>query len=171
MPALVLLQVSPDGNRVLEGHSTVRFEERGGKTRVILTSHAGGFVDFAQNMLAGMEERAKKLDPNVNLSPDFMQSVSSSLADPTWRFGAMFADAREGRVERVKLLITFLEASYPLQQAAAALSLPWYLDESAIAPLETSTHHTDETLRLASAWALAALKTGLHNQRLARDGE
>ena len=45
----------PDGNRVLEGHNTVRFEESGGKTKVILHARAGGFVDFAANMLAGME--------------------------------------------------------------------------------------------------------------------
>src|ERR1044072_5486184 len=43
----------PDGNRVLEGRNTVRFEESGGKTKVILHARAGGFIDFAANMLAG----------------------------------------------------------------------------------------------------------------------
>jgi uncharacterized protein YndB with AHSA1/START domain/ketosteroid isomerase-like protein len=45
----------PDGSRMLESHNTVRFEESRGKTKVILTAHAGGFTDFTRNMLAGME--------------------------------------------------------------------------------------------------------------------
>lgn len=45
----------PEGNRVLEGRNTVCFEESGGRTKVILQAQAGGFVDFAANMLAGME--------------------------------------------------------------------------------------------------------------------
>src|ERR1044072_825445 len=45
----------PDGNRVIESHNTVRFEETGGKTKGILHARAGGFTDFSSNMLAGME--------------------------------------------------------------------------------------------------------------------
>ena len=45
----------PDGTRVVESHNTVRFEEQGRRTRVILHANAGGFTEFAKNMLAGME--------------------------------------------------------------------------------------------------------------------
>jgi len=45
----------PDGTRVVESHNTVRFEEHGGRTKVTLHAKAGGFTEFAKNMLAGME--------------------------------------------------------------------------------------------------------------------
>jgi uncharacterized protein YndB with AHSA1/START domain/ketosteroid isomerase-like protein len=45
----------PDGTRVVESHNTVRFEDQGGRTRVILHARAGGFTEFAMRMLAGME--------------------------------------------------------------------------------------------------------------------
>jgi PhnB protein len=45
----------PDGTRVVESHNTVRFEDVRGGTKVTLHAHAGGFTDFAQRMLAGME--------------------------------------------------------------------------------------------------------------------
>jgi uncharacterized protein YndB with AHSA1/START domain/ketosteroid isomerase-like protein len=45
----------PDGTRVVESHNTVRFEQQGDRTRVILHARAGGFTELATRMLAGME--------------------------------------------------------------------------------------------------------------------
>jgi uncharacterized protein YndB with AHSA1/START domain/ketosteroid isomerase-like protein len=45
----------PDGQRILEGHNTVTFEDWRGKTKVTVHARAEGYVDFAARMLAGME--------------------------------------------------------------------------------------------------------------------
>jgi uncharacterized protein YndB with AHSA1/START domain/ketosteroid isomerase-like protein len=45
----------PDGKRILEGHNTVTFAERDGRTTVTVEAKADGYVDFAARMLAGME--------------------------------------------------------------------------------------------------------------------
>ncbi|MBC8065686.1 MAG: SRPBCC domain-containing protein [Chlorobia bacterium] len=44
-----------DGSPVLRGRSTVLFADSGGKTHLTLESGASGFVDYASQMLAGME--------------------------------------------------------------------------------------------------------------------
>src|ERR1043165_2664681 len=80
----------PDGNRVLEGHNTVRFEESGGKTKVILHAQAGGFVDFAANMLAGMEAGwSQSLD---KLAAHAAQTNGNKDADDQAAIRAMFGD-------------------------------------------------------------------------------
>jgi uncharacterized protein YndB with AHSA1/START domain/ketosteroid isomerase-like protein len=45
----------PDGQRILEGHNTVTFTERNGRTTVTVDARAHGYVDFAVRMLSGME--------------------------------------------------------------------------------------------------------------------
>jgi uncharacterized protein YndB with AHSA1/START domain len=40
---------------LLEGETTVTFSEKGGKTTLILETHAVGLVPIAPQMLAGME--------------------------------------------------------------------------------------------------------------------
>jgi uncharacterized protein YndB with AHSA1/START domain/ketosteroid isomerase-like protein len=47
--------VEMNGNRIVEGHTTVTLEDHRGKTKLTLQSEAVGFVDFAEQMLAGME--------------------------------------------------------------------------------------------------------------------
>ncbi|HEY5378122.1 MAG TPA: SRPBCC domain-containing protein [Pseudolabrys sp.] len=44
-----------DGNHLLEGETTVALRESGGKTTMVLASHAVGRVPMAPQMLAGME--------------------------------------------------------------------------------------------------------------------
>jgi uncharacterized protein YndB with AHSA1/START domain len=44
-----------DDNHLLEGNTTVSLSESGGKTTMVLTSHAVGRVPHAPQMLAGME--------------------------------------------------------------------------------------------------------------------
>jgi uncharacterized protein YndB with AHSA1/START domain len=45
-----------DGNIILEGLSTVTFEDMGGKTRMTLVTRASGAGDQVSAMLAGMEQ-------------------------------------------------------------------------------------------------------------------
>lgn len=47
--------VDNDGNRLLEGETTVTFTEKAGKTTLSLKAHAVGLVPIAAQMLAGME--------------------------------------------------------------------------------------------------------------------
>ena len=49
------IAVDKDGNHLLEGETTVTFAEKGGKTTLILETHAVGLVPIAPQMLGGME--------------------------------------------------------------------------------------------------------------------
>lgn len=49
------IAVDNDGNRLLEGETTVTFSEQGGKTTLVVKSHAVGKVPLAPQMLSGME--------------------------------------------------------------------------------------------------------------------
>ena len=80
----------PDGNRIIELHNTVRFEESGGKTKVILHARAGGFADFAANMLAGMEAGwSQSLD---KLAAHAARQNGNADADDQAAIRAMFGD-------------------------------------------------------------------------------
>jgi HEAT repeat protein len=105
-------------------------------------------------MLADAESRAENLGKTLNVPSE----IIGHFADQTWKFGAMFADARDARTEQVKVLIELLQSGASLKRAAAALSLPWYTDPQAVQPLEQAMQDEDETVRRASAWAYATLK-------------
>ncbi|MGI8527785.1 MAG: SRPBCC family protein [Pseudolabrys sp.] len=49
------IAIDNDGNHLLEGEITVTFSDAGGKTRMVLHTHAVGLVPMAPQMLAGME--------------------------------------------------------------------------------------------------------------------
>jgi len=49
------IAVDKDGNHLLEGETTVTFDEQDGKTTLTLTARAVGLVPQAPQMLAGME--------------------------------------------------------------------------------------------------------------------
>ena len=49
------IAIDGDGNHLLEGETTMTLSESGGKTTMILLSHAVGRVPMAPQMLAGME--------------------------------------------------------------------------------------------------------------------
>jgi HEAT repeat protein len=86
------------------------------------------------------------------------------FANQTWKFGVMFADARDASTAQVSVLIGLLKSESALKRVAAALSLPWYTDLQAIQPLERAMRDEDETVRRASAWSHAALKNVLDGQ-------
>lgn len=105
-------------------------------------------------MLANAEGRAQEIGEQFNLPAEVVQN----LANQTWKFGAMLADARDTKTERVALLIRLLKAETPLKRTAAALALPWYFDIQAMEPLESATRDDNEMVRRASTWACQALK-------------
>ena len=49
------IAIDNDGNHLLEGETTVIFDEKDGKTTLTLKAHAVGLVPIAPQMLAGME--------------------------------------------------------------------------------------------------------------------
>ena len=56
------------------------------------------------------------------------------------------------------MLIELLKSEEPLKRAAAALALPWYVNDTAIEPLAQAMHDEEDIVRRASTWAYAALK-------------
>lgn len=112
-------------------------------------------------MLSDAESRAGELSDKFNLPPE----VAKTVSDQTWKFGAMFADARDAKTEQVKTLIELLKSGLPLARTAAAVSLPWFMDGQALEALEHATQDADEKVRRAAAWAHAALKTALSDRQ------
>jgi HEAT repeat protein len=111
-------------------------------------------------MLSDAEGRTEEISEKFNLPPE----VVKAFADQTWKFGAMFADARDAKGEHIKVLIDILQAGMPIMRAASALSLPWYMDPSALAPLEEAKQDPDEMVQGAATWAYGALKNALGDQ-------
>lgn len=108
-------------------------------------------------LLAQMETRLKALGPTYHLPPE----VVEKMVDHTWQMGSQLADAREARAARVAHLLERLHAAAPLTRAAAALSIIWYTDPQALAPLTQATADPDPTVQQVARWALAALRRAL----------
>jgi HEAT repeat protein len=89
------------------------------------------------------------------LPADLVNKVFESMR---WKFGVLFADAKDARQDRVARLIELLKSESSLTRSAAALTLPWYTDERAITPLEQATKDSDEIVRKTATWALQALQ-------------
>jgi HEAT repeat protein len=141
------------------GKFPMTFGTSGGSTSLPQMMGLLGDKNFQKlnQMLSDAEGRAEDLGKTLNVPPEILQH----FANQTWKFGAMFADARDARTEQVKVLIKLLKSGSSLKRAAAALSLPWYTDPQAIQPLEQAIQDEDETVRRASIWAQAALKKSL----------
>jgi HEAT repeat protein len=107
--------------------------------------------DAIAKLQTGFTKSEEEIDPVTN-------AVRKSLEDMTWKFGVMFADARDAQQDRVTRLVELLKSESNLTRAASALTLPWYGDERAINPLEAATQDTDEIVRRAAKWALQALQ-------------
>ena len=112
-----------------------------------------GFQKLNQ-ALSEMESRVGEAGKKLSLPPEAVQN----MMDQTWKFGAMFADGRDAKVEQVKLLIELLKSKSPLTRTAAVLSLPWYMDSQVLEHLERATQDTDEMVRRTAQWAYAVLR-------------
>lgn len=100
------------------------------------------------------------MDPDEPIGT-FFSSVRRTLENMAWKFGVLFEDAKDAKQERVTLLIELLQSELGLKRAAAALSLPWYTDERAQAPLERAAQDPEETVQKAAKWALRALQKSI----------
>lgn len=110
--------------------STTSFNVAGAGTSLSEMIGLLGSENFQKlnQMLTDAESRVDELSDKSNLPPEVVKAFS----DQTWKFGVMFADARDARTEQVKALVELLKSELPLRRTAAALSLPWYLDAQAI---------------------------------------
>ncbi len=141
------------------------FNIGGGSTSLPETMNLLGGEQFQMlnNMLSNVEDRMANMGSLAN--PAFDDAVKKAIGHATWKFGVMFADAKDAGQERVKRLIELLGAESNLTRAAAALTLPWYTDEGAVEPLKQATHDSDEIVRKAAVWALDALQTTLRHRK------
>jgi HEAT repeat protein len=87
--------------------------------------------------------------------------MDKTLEDLAWKFGVMFADAKDAGQERVKRLVELLKSESGLKRAAAALTLPWYSDAASLNALEQARHDPDEIVRRSAEWAYHALQKTL----------
>jgi HEAT repeat protein len=108
--------------------------------------------------LARLQNSVPKDVEIPGLSPD---ATNKMFEDMAWKFGVMFADAKDARQERIKRLMELLKSESSLARAAAALTLPWYCDERSLAALEEATRDSDMTVRKAATWAFHALQKAL----------
>jgi FOG: HEAT repeat len=107
--------------------------------------------DEIAKLQTGFTKPQEGTDPIAN-------TVRKTLDDIAWKFGVMFADARDAQQDRVTRLVELLKSESNLARAASVLTLPWYADERAINPLEQATQDADETVSRAAKWALQALQ-------------
>lgn len=102
--------------------------------------------------------------PDEGIDP-VTDTVRKTLDDMAWKFGVMFADARDAKQDRVTRLMELLKSELNLARAASALTFPWYVDERAIDPLEQVTQDSDEIVSRSSKWALQALQKTLLDRK------
>ncbi len=91
--------------------------------------------------------------------------VRKTLEDITWKFGVMFADGRDAKQDRVRRPIELLNSKSNLTRAAAALTLPWYVDERAMNPLKQAAQDSDQIVSTAAQWAFLALQKTLLDRK------
>jgi HEAT repeat protein len=114
--------------------------------------------DAMARLQMGFTEPEEETDPITN-------TVRKTLDDMAWKFGVMFADARDAKQDRVSRLMEVLQSESNLARAASALTLPWYVDERAIDPLKQAILDSDEIVSRAARWALQALQKTLLDRR------
>lgn len=114
--------------------------------------------DAIAKLQTGFTKPAEESDPVTD-------TVRKTLDDMAWKFGVMFADAKDASQDRVTRLMELLNSESNLARAASALTLPWYVDERTIDPLKQATQDSDETVSRAAKWALQALQKVLLDRK------
>ncbi|MDQ2691345.1 MAG: HEAT repeat domain-containing protein [Chloroflexota bacterium] len=121
---------------------------------------AMGFL--GSNPLNEMLSRFQGGEPVPAEMPDLPSDLmNKTFEEMAWKFGVMFADARDASQERVKHLVQLLKAESSLTRVGAALTLPWYTNEASLITLEDAARDPDERVRTAAQWALQALQKAL----------
>lgn len=112
--------------------------------------------------LARLKNGTPKSVEIPGMPSDFMNTV---FDDMTWKFGVMFADAKDASQERVKRLVELLKSESSLKRAAAALTLPWYADAASLSALEEARRDPDEVVHRSAEWAYHALQKTLQYRK------
>jgi HEAT repeat protein len=115
-------------------------------------SPADDLKDAFSRLLSGTPEQVE-LPPGIPAD-----IINKGFEDAAWKFGVMFADARDASQERIKRLMELLKSESSLTRSAVALTLPWYSDEGSLEALERAIRDPDETVRQAATWAFHALR-------------
>lgn len=84
--------------------------------------------------------------------------IRRTLEEMAWKYGVMFADARDASQDRVTRLMELLNSENALTCSAAALTIPWYGDERPFEILKQGLTDRDVTVRAAAKWAVGALQ-------------
>lgn len=114
------------------------------------------------DMLSNLQNSGAKPSETTNIPAEIFQKTAE---DAAWKFGVMFADAKDAKQDRVKRLTELLKSESNLKRSAAALTLPWYTDEQSVEPLKQLTQDPDEIVRKAALWALNALQATLKHRK------
>jgi HEAT repeat protein len=149
--------VTPEIKNAFPGNYPAMFNVSGAP---ISLAEAIGLFGNDQSRLLGealsrLQDGAPKAVEMPGIPPEILNKAFDDLA---WKFGVMFADARDASQERVRRLMELLHSGSSLTRAAAALSLPWYADARSLAALEQATRDPEETVRVATTWAFHALQ-------------
>ncbi|HLO13467.1 MAG TPA: HEAT repeat domain-containing protein [Anaerolineales bacterium] len=108
--------------------------------------------------LSRLQSATQKPIEMLGIPSDVINKVFENMA---WKFGVMFADARDAGQDHVKRLKELLKSESNVTRAAVALTLPWYSDEGSLRALEQVTKDSDEIVRKAATWAFQALQKTL----------
>jgi HEAT repeat protein len=119
----------------------------------LLGDHPGS--DFLKEAFSRLQADAPKAVEVLGIPSQVINKVYEAMA---WKFGVMFADARDASQERIKRLTELLKSDSSLTRAAAALTLPWYSNEASLESLEQAMRDSDEVVRKAATWAFRALQ-------------
>lgn len=109
-------------------------------------------------LLEALSRVQKGFDSPAETETRMLNSMRQTLEDMAWKYGVMFADARDASQDRVSRLMQLLASPNGLTRSAAALTLPWYGDERSLEPLIQLEKDTDETVRTAARWAIHSLQ-------------
>jgi HEAT repeat protein len=91
--------------------------------------------------------------------------VNKMAENMQWKFGVMFADAKDAKQDRVTRLMELLKSEFPLTRSAAALTLPWYGEERALESLGQLKKDPDETVSNAATWAYNSLQKTIEQRK------
>ena len=114
--------------------------------------------DAISKFQAGITNPDEQNDQAKNL-------LRKTLDDMTWKLGVMFADGRDAKQDRVTRLLELLQSESNLARAAAALTLPWYVDERAMDPLQRAAQDSDQIVSTAARWAFLSLQKTLRDRK------
>lgn len=109
-------------------------------------------------LLDALARFQKGFDLQAGSQDSLMTTVRKTLDDMAWKFGVMFADARDASQDRVTRLMQLLASENVLTRSAAALTLPWYGDERSLEPLKRLENDENESVRTAAIWAIHSLQ-------------